>query len=579
MKLQEVVQILTNYKSQPQEKSRAAYLDELTDLVSKYYEYNQELAEYLVALFPPSELVNFLEASQAPRPMIIRTNTLRTKRRELAQSLIQKGVNLDPAGEWNKVGLKIIDSQVPIGATTEYLAGQYMLQSASSFLPVMALAPKPGEKILDLCAAPGGKTTHIGQIMKNQGIIVANEFNPDRCASIKGNIHRMGLSNVIITNYDGRKIGKHIAGFDRALVDAPCSGLGVIWKDPSVKALRTISDIKRNAHIQKELLLSAIDAVSATSSTGGYIVYSTCSISVEENEEVINYALKNRKVKVVDTGLSIGEPGLHKFRGKIFHPSLVNTKRIYPHVYNMEGFFIAKLKKIENYVPDEASKPHTGEKREKAWKVKRREQEEEEEKKKEWKKSVREKKVSKEMKKVQEKDPEKDEKEEGVKEAEEEQKTKGKNEIKDGDKDKKKKGQDEGKKKWDKEEDQKRGRTKSLETEKDKKKENDQPVKEKVMKKSHSQDASLAKEPKNAKKDMKSKSEFKGKNKAKEHFFEKEQKTKKGKKVDQDDENVITDLKQALSTSKQGKKIVVPDLPEKRGKKSSKAPEKKMKKS
>ena len=371
MKIQEIVQILTNFKSQPQEKSRSAYIDELSDLVTTYYEYNKELADYFVSLFAPAELVNFLEASQAPRPMVIRTNTMRTKRRELAQVLIQKGVNLDPAGDWNKIGLKIIDSQVPIGATTEYLAGQYMLQSASSFLPVMALAPKPGERVLDLCAAPGGKTTHIGQIMKNSGVIVANEMNPDRVASIKGNVHRMGFTNVIITNYDGRKIGKHLCGFDRALVDAPCSGLGVIWKDPSVKAMRTLKDIKRNAHIQKELLLSGIDAVNAKSSTGGFIVYSTCSVSIEENEEVINYALKNRKVKLVDTGLTLGEPGMHKFKGKIFHPSMILCKRIYPHVYNMEGFFIAKLKKIENNIAEEASRPHSGVKRDRKNKIRK----------------------------------------------------------------------------------------------------------------------------------------------------------------------------------------------------------------
>ena len=363
MKMQEIVQILTNFKSQDHPRSRVAYIDELVDLIVTYYEYNHELADYFASLFPPSELVNFLESSQAPRPMIIRTNSMKVKRRELAQQLIQKGVNLDPAGEWNKVGLKIIESQVPIGATTEYLAGLYMLQSASSFLPVMALAPKPGERILDLCAAPGGKTTHIGQLMKNSGVLVANEYKEDRCASIKGNVHRMGLSNVVITNYDGRKIAKHLNGFDRALVDAPCSGLGVIWKDPSVKTMRTLKDIKRNAHVQKELLLSAIDVVNARSKTGGFIVYSTCSVSIEENEEVIHYALKNRRVKLVETGLQIGEPGLHKFKGKIFHPSLALCKRIYPHVYNMEGFFIAKLKKIDNDVPDLASKPHTGEKR------------------------------------------------------------------------------------------------------------------------------------------------------------------------------------------------------------------------
>lgn len=222
----------------------------------------------------------------------------------------------------------------------------------------MALAPKPKEKILDMCAAPGGKTTHIAQLMKNTGLIIANELKKDRLEGLKGNLHRLGVTNTIICNYDARRIHHYMSDFDRVLLDAPCSGLGVISKDPAVKANRNLKDIQKNAHLQKELILAAIDSVNAKSATGGYIVYSTCSISIEENEEVVEYALNNRNVKIVDTGLTIGEDGLTKFKGKAFHPHMNRCRRIYPHIYNMEGLFVAKIKKISNALPEEASKPH-----------------------------------------------------------------------------------------------------------------------------------------------------------------------------------------------------------------------------
>ena len=130
--------------------------------------------------FPLGEVVQFMEANEQTRPMTIRTNTLKTRRKELAQILIQRGVNLDSLADWTKVGLKIFDSRVPIGATPEYLAGHYMLQSASSFLPVIALAPKPNERILDMAAAPGGKTTYIAQLMKNTGVLFANDLKKER---------------------------------------------------------------------------------------------------------------------------------------------------------------------------------------------------------------------------------------------------------------------------------------------------------------------------------------------------------------------------------------------------------------
>ena len=125
--------------------------------------------------------------------MTIRTNTLKTRRKDLAQALINRGVNLDPTGNWTPLGLTIYDSSIPIGATPEYLGGHYMLQSPSSFLPVMALDPQKGERVLDMAAAPGGKTTHIAALMRNEGCIFANEINKKRAKSLAANIHRLGI--------------------------------------------------------------------------------------------------------------------------------------------------------------------------------------------------------------------------------------------------------------------------------------------------------------------------------------------------------------------------------------------------
>lgn len=139
-----------------------------------------------------------------------------------------------------------------------------------------------------------------------------------------------------------------MTGFDRILLDAPCSGIGVIARDQAIKGSKSYQEIIKMSHLQKELLIAAIDCVDANSKTGGYIVYSTCSISVEENEWVVNYALENRFVKLVETGFEIGEPGLKQFKDKRFHPTLILTKRVYPHVHNMDGFYVAKFKKYAN---------------------------------------------------------------------------------------------------------------------------------------------------------------------------------------------------------------------------------------
>jgi len=305
----------------------------------------------------PDEAIEFFEANEKPRPITIRTNTLKTRRRELAQILINRGANVDPVGDWSKVGLKVYSSSVPLGATPEYLAGHYMLQSAASFIPVMALAPQPGERVLDMAAAPGGKSTYIGQLMKNQGVLYVNEVKKDRLPSLVSNLHRLGVRNSIVINSDGRKLRDMLPKIDRVLLDAPCTGVGIISRDPQVKVKRGVEDFVAQSTLQKELLAAAIDLVDANSPTGGYIVYSTCSISVEENEAVIDHLLHVRNVKLVPLGIDFGSPGFSRFRQYRFHPSIQkHAKRFYPHLHNLDGFFVAKLKKTSNDIPIRAKK-------------------------------------------------------------------------------------------------------------------------------------------------------------------------------------------------------------------------------
>jgi len=361
-RIAENLRVLTNFKKFKEEGyTRQDYLELLKEDLCKYYGYLPDLIDKFASMFSAAELVELLEANEAPRPVVLRTNPLKSRRREVAEALIRRGVNLDPLDRWSNVGLKVYDTEVPVGATPEYLAGWYMIQGASSFLPVIALNPEPNEVVVDMASAPGGKTTYMSALMKNTGVIYANDPEKKRTKGLTANIYRLGVRNAIVCNYDGRELPAVVhPKADKVLLDAPCTGTGIIARDPSVKTTRDNVDITNMSKLQKELLLAAIDTCKdpQKSDKPVYIVYSTCSICPEENEEVISYAMKKRFVRVVDTGLpkKLGKPGFKKVFNKRFDPSVELSRRIYPHAHNMDGFYVCKLQKYADGPRDEQEK-------------------------------------------------------------------------------------------------------------------------------------------------------------------------------------------------------------------------------
>ena len=345
-RMQDIVSVLNDFRRQRKEgRSRSEYLAQFLADATALYNYLPELIEKFSEMFNPSELVEFLEANEQPRPITLRTNTLKVRRRDLIGNLRSRGANVDSIADWTKVGLKVFDTQVPIGATPEYLAGYYMLQSASSMLPVMALNPGVNEKVVDMCAAPGGKSTHLSACMKNTGVLYANDSNERRLPSLVYNLHRMGCTNTVVSHMDGRHLPKYIGNdVDKVLLDAPCTGLGVISRDPSIKLSKNLIDLQTCSHLQKELILAAIDMLKPE----GMLVYSTCSVTIEENEDVVAYALNKRHVQLVNTDLTFGVDGFVRCREKRYVPEMKICKRYYPHVHNMDGFFVAKLRKVKH---------------------------------------------------------------------------------------------------------------------------------------------------------------------------------------------------------------------------------------
>ena len=307
---------------------------ESTDLSSKYG-YDEWLVSRFLEYVP--KVREFLSKMETTPTQYIRVNTLKISRADLMSRLLSKGFELKSTVMPEVLAVE--KAPLPAGATSEYLLGHYYIQDLSSCMAVDALDIAPGQVVLDVAAAPGGKTTFMAQKMDNRGAIIALEPNARRARSMSFNLARCGVYNTCIFKTDGLYAGKFEMKFDRVLLDAPCSCEGVIAKDPTRKLSHTPEDVDYCSRIQERLIEAAASCVKP----GGIMVYSTCSFAPEENEMVVDRLLR-KFGNITLEPVAYGSSGLARFGDLKFDGQLKYAHRLYPHLHDTTGFFIARLR-------------------------------------------------------------------------------------------------------------------------------------------------------------------------------------------------------------------------------------------
>jgi NOL1/NOP2/sun family putative RNA methylase len=305
-----------------------------SDLAARYG-YDRWLVSRFLEYVP--DIQSFLDKMEKVPAQYIRVNTLKTSREELEGRLRSKGFEL----RRTVIPEVLAVERAPIaaGATNEYLLGHYYIQDLSSCMAVEVLDVSENQTVLDVAAAPGGKTTFMAQRMKNTGTIIALELNEKRARSMSFNLARCGIYNTCLLRMDGLQAEKLRIKFDRVLLDAPCSCEGVIAKDATRKTSHTPEDVDYCSSRQDKLIEVAAKMVKP----GGILVYSTCSFAPEENEMVVDRLLQKSDNITVEP-LAYGSSGLTNFGDMAFNDQLKNTRRLYPHIHDTTGFFIARLR-------------------------------------------------------------------------------------------------------------------------------------------------------------------------------------------------------------------------------------------
>ncbi|PMJ91999.1 16S rRNA (cytosine(1407)-C(5))-methyltransferase RsmF [Vibrio sp. 10N.261.55.A7] len=301
----------------------------------------EEFLTEIEAILPASlNMTDFIDACKRPLRKSIRVNTLKISVADFIERAKEKKWDLEPV-PWCDHGFWITadESSVPLGNSAEHMSGLFYIQEASSMMPVSALFDNEDSQyhsVLDMAAAPGSKTTQIAALMKNSGVLVANEYSASRVKVLHANIERCGIRNTALSNFDGKVFGGWLPEqFDAVLIDAPCSGEGTIRKDADAMKNWSLDAVKNIADTQKELIESAFHALKPN----GTLVYSTCTLSKYENQKVCQH-LKDTfgdLVEFDDLSELFPNASLATTREGFLH--------IFPQVYDCEGFFVARIRK------------------------------------------------------------------------------------------------------------------------------------------------------------------------------------------------------------------------------------------
>ena len=288
--------------------------------------------EYCFKLFGEDAAVKFLEGNMKTPPNYIRVNELRITEDDLLQRIAKEGVGFEKV-EHLQYTYKINLTKKPLNALSSYAEGLFYIQDKASCFATQVAAPQPGNRVFDVCAAPGAKTTFLAQLMQNQGAIFSVDFSAKRMKTWKKENIRLGSKIAEPIVADSRVSLPVIGEADLVVLDPPCTSTGVFSKQPSAKWRLSPRSIQNMSEIQWQMISNCADKVAV----GGTLTYSTCSITFEENEGIIERFLKDHlEFKLVDIEPKIGLPGLK---------GLVQCQRLYPHIHQCNGFFIAKLQK------------------------------------------------------------------------------------------------------------------------------------------------------------------------------------------------------------------------------------------
>ena len=286
------------------------------------------------------EFYDFEESLKTPIPMHLRVNRLKSEPEELVERLKGKGFHLQKAVEKDDCFFWAPAIRSP-GNLMEYFLGHIHPQALTSCLVSIVLSPESGSYVLDMCASPGGKTSHLAQLMKNTGLIIANEISPHRHIPLGNTLVRLGVLNTIVTAYQAQEFPLR-QRFDYVLADVPCTGEGRFRKTKKSTNYKWDKGKARLVGLQKKIIVRGFDLLE----DHGELIYTTCTYNPDENESVVDFLLKNREAELlpIDVGFK-HEQGLLGWKEERYDRRLQRAARFYPHKIDSVGFFMARIRR------------------------------------------------------------------------------------------------------------------------------------------------------------------------------------------------------------------------------------------